>query len=71
MRRLRDRSTTERGGKDRGYETNQMNLRKNGTLRSGPIRKIELEGAAYFAFFCFCWPTRILKCACFDSWYAL
>ena len=21
----------------------------------------------YLAFFCFCWPTRILKCACLDS----
>src|SRR5262249_32630550 len=25
---------------------------------------------AYFAFFCFCWPTRILKCFCWASWCA-
>src|SRR5580704_4342203 len=28
-------------------------------------------GRNYFAFFCFCWPTRILKACCLASWNAL
>src|SRR5258706_13678783 len=28
------------------------------------------EARSYFAFFCFCWPTRTLNCFCWASWYA-
>jgi len=28
------------------------------------------EEGNYFAFFCFCCPTRILNCFCCCSWYA-
>ena len=43
----------------------------------GPHGAVQKDGGNpealphYFAFFCFCWPTRTLKCSCLESWYAL
>ena len=54
-------------------------LRAIRTLQSqGGIGYEELSGADgnpphenYLAFFCFCWPTRTLKCSTLASWNAL
>ena len=36
--------------------------------RSRIVAGSALRNRIYFAFFCFCWPTRTLKCNCLDSW---
>ena len=35
------------------------------------MRDLQARLDSYFAFFCFCWPTRTLKCRTLASWNAL